>query len=113
MVAAANLQLLLIAWFVLATTAVVCHMTGSQRSSKKCCCHRLLRTSSLILHRLQIPAPRGSLLSVFAACGLSCNALMISKMAESPDPEEDVIVLEALPNIVPGLNINISSLRLR
>ncbi|HEX7033848.1 MAG TPA: PAC2 family protein [Nitrososphaera sp.] len=55
----------------------------------------------------------GSLLSVCAARGLSCSALMIPTVAESPDPEGAAIVLEALPNIVPGLNIDTSSLRLK
>jgi|SRR5690606_12491887 len=55
----------------------------------------------------------GSLLSVCAARGLGCSALMIPTMTESPDPEGAAIVLEALPKIVPGLNIDTSSLRLK
>jgi uncharacterized protein len=53
----------------------------------------------------------GSLLSVCAARGLSCTALMIPTIAESPDPEGATIVLEALPKIVPGLKIDTFSLR--
>ncbi len=53
----------------------------------------------------------GSLLSVCAARGLSCTALMIPTMVESPDPEGAAIVLEALPKILPGLKVDTSSLR--
>jgi uncharacterized protein len=53
----------------------------------------------------------GSLLSVCAARGLSCTALMIPTMVESPDPEGAAIVLEALAKILPGLKVDTSSLR--
>jgi uncharacterized protein len=53
----------------------------------------------------------GSLLSISAARGISCSALMIPTIEESPDPEGAAIILEALPKILPGLKIDTSVLR--
>jgi uncharacterized protein len=53
----------------------------------------------------------GSLLSLCAARGLKCTALMIPTMSEAPDPEGAAIVLEALAKIPLGLKIDTSSLR--
>ena len=55
----------------------------------------------------------GSLLSACAARGISCSALLIPTMAESVDPEGAAIVLEALPKIIPSLQIDTSPLRER
>jgi uncharacterized protein len=53
----------------------------------------------------------GSLLSVSAARGLKCTALMIPTMPEAPDPEGAVIVLESMAKVPPYLKIDTSSLR--
>jgi uncharacterized protein len=53
----------------------------------------------------------GALLSLCAARGLKCTALMIPTMSEAPDPEGAAIVLEALGKILPGLKIDTSALR--
>jgi uncharacterized protein len=53
----------------------------------------------------------GSLLSVCAARGLRCTALMIPTTSEAPDPEGAAIVLEALAMVPPNLKIDTASLR--
>jgi uncharacterized protein len=53
----------------------------------------------------------GSLLSVCAARGLKCTALMIPTMSEAPDPEGAAIVLEVLAKIPLNLKIDTSPLR--
>ncbi|HXV46308.1 MAG TPA: PAC2 family protein [Nitrososphaera sp.] len=53
----------------------------------------------------------GSLLSMCAARGLKCTALMIPTLSEAPDPEGAAIVLEALVKITPNLKIDTTLLR--
>lgn len=53
----------------------------------------------------------GSLLSVSAARGLKCTALMVPTISEAPDPEGAAIVLESMSKIPPHLMIDTSSLR--
>lgn len=53
----------------------------------------------------------GSLLSVCAARGLKCTALMIPTVSEAPDPEGAAIILESMAKIPPYLKIDTSSLR--
>jgi uncharacterized protein len=53
----------------------------------------------------------GSLLSACATHSLRCRALMIPTLSEAPDPEGAAFVLESLHKIIPGLQIDTSSLR--
>lgn len=53
----------------------------------------------------------GSLLSVCAARGIKCTALMIPTLSDAPDPEGAAIVLESLTKIPLNLEIDTSVLR--